>query len=60
MPGEAGRFGGVDCVDSVEDDAEAVVDEWAADRFEVVGVDYRLEWLRDAEAEVIWARYGWG
>jgi hypothetical protein len=45
VPGEAGRFGAVDCVDSVEDDVEAVVDEWAADRFEVADVDYRLEWL---------------
>lgn len=58
-PGESHRFGGRDYVDDVQHDTDALIEELSADRFDLWGRAYRLEWSRGVDAVAAWDQYGW-
>jgi hypothetical protein len=59
-PAVGGRFGTVGFGDGVVQDVEGEIDDWDANRFRLMGEVLQLEWLDSAEAQVAWAKYGWG
>jgi hypothetical protein len=61
QPG-ANRYGYQRVVDKLEieeDELEAVLEEWDANRFQLIGPVLQLEWLDGSEADAAWAEYGW-
>ena len=58
----ADRHGNQSVVDKVEIEEaglEAVLSEWDANRFQLMGPVLQLEWLEGSEADDAWAEYGW-
>lgn len=49
----------VDKLEIEEDGLAAVLEQWDADRFQLMGPVLQLEWLEGSEADDAWAEYGW-